>query len=94
MTDNDELFKPPAATDDMRRRATEKGWPSDLHDRMLALRFPSWKIEQGLEAEGWPTVDMYVAEVADREALANGTLTVRIGNPRRTARVRRRVFAA
>ena len=40
--------------------------------RMLALRLPSWKIEQALSAETFPTLDMFEAEVRGRERLASG----------------------
>ena len=53
-------------------RAATKGWPERLLHRMHAVGFPVWKIELALAADGWPTVEMFDAEVRDRERLATG----------------------
>jgi hypothetical protein len=74
--DQESVFEVPEPPADLAARAKERGWPDDLLPRMMALRFPLWKIGEGLNSE-FPTVDMMVSQVADRERLANG-LVVRL----------------
>jgi ribosome modulation factor len=70
--DDDELFAPPVPTADQIERAAAKGWPDGLVARMHSVRYPSWKVEQALGFDGWPTPEMIVAELEGRERLSNG----------------------
>ena len=72
MNDEETVFSTPAPSAEQQTRAAAKQWPDGLLERMLALRFPSWKIEQALSAETFPTLDMFEAEVRGRERLASG----------------------
>ena len=73
MDDQESVFEVPEPPADLVARAKERGWPDDLLPRTMALRFPIWKIGEGLNSD-FPTVDMMVAQVADRERLANGLM--------------------
>ena len=73
MDDQESVFEVPEAPADLVARAKERGWPDDLLPRLMALRFPIWKIGEGLHSD-FPTVDMMVAQVTDRERLANGLM--------------------
>ncbi len=73
MDEQESVFEVPEPPADLVALAKERGWPDDLLPRMMALRFPIWKIGEGLNSE-FPTVDMMVAQVADRERLANGLI--------------------
>ena len=68
----DPLFATPVIPQGWRSAAAAKQWPSGLLERMVALRLPTWKIEQSLAADGFPTLDMIEADVRDRERLSNG----------------------
>lgn len=72
MEDQDVLFAARPATSEQRDRAERKGWPDGLLERMLALRWPAWKVELYLSADGFPTVEMLDGEVRDRERLSTG----------------------
>ena len=76
MTDaHDDVFAPQVPTDEQRRLAAEAGWPDGLLERVVALRWPAWRIELYLGFRGFPSVEMIDKEIQDRERLANG-LTV------------------
>jgi len=72
MEEQDALFVAPLATSEQLQQAERKGWPVDLLERMLALRWPAWKVELYLSADGFPTVEMIDGEVRDRERLSTG----------------------
>ena len=72
MEEQDALFVAPLATSEQLQQAERQGWPADLLERMLALRWPAWKVELYLSADGFPTVEMVESEVRDRERLSTG----------------------
>ena len=72
MDDVGAIFEVPSAPAELARLAEERSCPLGLLERMLALRYPRWKIEMVLSGDPFPTMDMWVAEVVDRERLAHG----------------------
>jgi hypothetical protein len=65
---SDEVSALPEVPADRRERAAAAGWPHDLIDRVVALRWPEWRQELYL---GVPA-DQVEGEVTDRERLARG----------------------
>jgi hypothetical protein len=55
-----------------REVAREKGWPDDLLARMLSIGWPTWKIQEALSCEGWPTLEMIESQVSERERFSVG----------------------
>jgi hypothetical protein len=72
MGDEEAVFEVPSVLAALTERARSKGWPDDLLSRMMALRFPSWRIEQALAAEQFPTLEMIEGDVSDRERQTDG----------------------
>jgi hypothetical protein len=72
MGDEEAVFAVPSVPPALAERARAKDWPGDLLGRMMALRFPSWRIELALAAEQFPTLEMIEADVRDREREADG----------------------
>lgn len=72
MNEQEGIFEvsPPSA--ELVALAQKRGWPEGLLERMLALRFNRWQIDQALSGAPFPTVDMWVANVTDRERLTSG----------------------
>jgi hypothetical protein len=69
---DDEVFQARDTSDDDRARAGEAGWPDGLVDRMIALRWPEWRIALYLGFRGFPSPEMIENEVRDRERLTSG----------------------
>lgn len=70
--DESDVFEVLPATDEQREQATAAGWPDGLLDRILALRWPQWRVDLYLSFRGFPNPEMIDAEVRDRERLADG----------------------
>jgi hypothetical protein len=68
----EDIFAVEPASEELCTRAKEAGWPDGLIDRIVALRWPAWRVELYLGFRGFPTVAMIEAEVADRERLDRG----------------------
>jgi hypothetical protein len=62
---------------ELRARAAAAGAPDDLVDRMLAAGYPRWKVDLSVSGAPFPTIDMWIAELTDRERFSTG-LTVRM----------------
>ena len=76
MAEQTDAFEAGAVAPELRARAAALGAPDDLVDRMLAAGYPHWKIDLALSGAPFPSIDMWVAELADRERLSTG-LSVR-----------------
>lgn len=61
---------------ELRARAAGVGAPDDVVERFLAAGYPRWKIEFALSGAPFPTLDMWLAELTERERFSTG-LTVR-----------------
>ena len=76
MAEQPDVFEVGDAPPELRARAAAIGAPHDLVDRMLAASYPRWKVELALAGEPFSSLDVWVAELVDRERLTTG-LTVR-----------------